>query len=142
LSAIGDARLELDEAGAPADRDKRSRCARGQRVGGWGRAPRRSPRQQSLALVAVGFRAPPRRPCRCASAPTGADVPLTIPLRRRRSCRRTPRCRVRRPNTGGRRLFYVRRLSQSRDGLSGTEDADNPFFSPTDSGSDSSLPES
>ena len=137
LSAIGDARLELDEAGAPADRDGVRDAPVATRAVGWGRA---LPWVIATAAVALALAAVwvPRRPTSSSvplrvSADLGADVPLANPA--------FGAVTILSPdsellafvaqNTGGRRQLYVRRLSQLRaTPLSGTEDADNPFFSP------------
>ena len=80
LSAIGDARLELDEAGAPADRDGVRDAPVATRVVGWGRAV---PWVIATAAIALAIAAiwVPRRPTASSvplrvSADLGADVPL------------------------------------------------------------------
>jgi len=137
LSAIGDARLELDEAGAPADRDGVRDTPVATRVVGWGRA---LPWAIATAAVALALAAVwvPRRPPSSSlplriSADLGADVPLANPA--------FGAVTILSPdsellafvaqNTSGHRQLYIRRLSQLRaTPLSGTEDAANPFFSP------------
>jgi Tol biopolymer transport system component len=136
LSAIGDARLELDDAAAPGDRDGVRDAPVATPVVGWEHA---LPWAIAIAAIALALyiASGARRPIATAapvrlSADLGADVPLTNTF---------GAVNVLSPdsalvafvgqNTGSRRQLFVRRLSELRaTPLSGTDDADSPFFSP------------
>jgi Tol biopolymer transport system component len=136
LQAIGEARAQIEDlsSGSVDDGVDRGKAVR---VAGWRRAL-----PWSIAAVAVGLAlftvSAMRRPIATSapllvSADLGADLPVTTPTFGAVIILSPDSALVAfvGQNTGGRRQLFVRRLSELRaTPLSGTDDADSPFFSP------------
>jgi Tol biopolymer transport system component len=141
LSAIGDARLELDEAVLPVDRDAvlAPESVAPPAVPAWRRAlPWAVAAVLAIALIAAAAiwapwrSAPLRAPVRM-SAELGADgyLPTRFGSAVALSADGTLLAFVAQKSSGAPSQLYVRRLDQLRATLlSGTEGARDPFFSP------------
>ena len=142
LRDIGDARIEIDEALTAPSVDAGSATATGVQTGArWRRALPWAVALGAAALAAAALLAP-RAPRRTAPPPAplrlvadlGADASLAV-VGYGASAIISPDgaivAFVARKSAGGSRQLYVRRLTQLRaTALSGTDDADSPFFSP------------